>query len=56
VEADLVADGRQQPPGEELNSLGFLQWPGARQERLEAILVLLNRVGAPTLGELEQRR
>jgi hypothetical protein len=54
VDADGVAERRKESPGEELDPLGLVQRPGAREERLEAVLVLRDRPGAPTVRELEQ--
>jgi hypothetical protein len=56
VDAHRVAERRQQPAREELHALEFLQRPGARQQLLEAVLVLLHGACTPTLGQLEQRR
>jgi hypothetical protein len=55
VEADGVAERRQQPPCEELDALFLLKTAGAGKESLEPIGVFLHGPGAPTLGELEHR-
>jgi hypothetical protein len=55
VDAHGVVELRPQPAREQLHPLDLLQWPGARQKRLETVLVLGDRTCAPAVGELEQR-
>jgi hypothetical protein len=54
VDAHLVAERWQQAAGVELHPLAFLESASAREKRLEAIGVPLDRPRAAALGELEQ--
>ena len=55
VDAHDVTERRPQPAREQLHPLDFLHRTGARQERLEMVLVLGDRACAPAVGELEQQ-
>lgn len=56
MHADGVAERGQQTAREELDPLCFLQGSGAREQRLEAVLILCDRPRASAVGELEERR
>jgi hypothetical protein len=55
VDADGVAERRQEPSGEELDPLRLVKPAGARQEGLEPIGILLHGPRAAALGELKHR-
>jgi hypothetical protein len=55
VDPDGVAERRKEPPREKLNPLVLIQRPGAWEESLKAILVLLDGARAPARSEFEQR-
>jgi hypothetical protein len=54
VEPDGVAERWKQTVCEQLDSLGFVEPPSAKEETLEVVGVLLHGVGASTLRQLEE--
>jgi hypothetical protein len=55
VDADGVAERRQEPSGEELDPLRLVEPAGARKEGLEPVGILLHGPRAAALRELEHR-
>jgi hypothetical protein len=56
VESDGVAERREQTACEQLDSLGFVKPPSAKEETLEAVGVLFHGAGASALRQLEEGR
>jgi hypothetical protein len=55
VDADGVTERWKEAAGEQLDPLGFLEGPGAEQQALDSVGVLLHGARAAALGQLKER-